>query len=245
MEDMDKLIYVVDDEPQIRELLVTYLLNSNYRVEQFADGAAALARFQEQRCDMLIIDIMMPVMDGYELCRRIREISDVPIIMVSARDDEVDKVLGLELGSDDYLSKPFAPRELIARVHSIFRRSELRLQDKDNGVEVDRANIYKDNSANNIKIADVIIVPDERRVTKGAEDIPFTTKEFSLILYLSDNKNKVFTREQIISNIWGYDYYGDTRSVDDLVKRIRKKLSEYDTEFDIKTVWGYGYKITD
>lgn len=245
MEEMDRLIYVVDDEPQIRELLVSYLLNSNYKVEQFADGAAALARFNVQKCDMLIIDIMMPVMDGYELCRRIREISDVPIIMVSARDDEVDKVLGLELGSDDYLSKPFAPRELIARVHSIFRRSEIRESDKENGVEVSGDNVCKEKPNKNIIIADVVIIPDERRVTKGGMDLPFTTKEFSLILFLAQNKNKVFTREQIIGSIWGYDYYGDTRSVDDLVKRIRKKLIEYDVAFDIKTVWGYGYKITD
>ena len=234
---MGRLIYVVDDELQIRELLASYLLSFNYRVEQFENGAEAYERFKEQQCDMFIVDVMMPVMDGYELCKKIREISDVPIIIVSARDDEVDKVFGFELGSDDYLSKPFAPRELIARVNAIFkRRSSMN--------EHDFLPPKKD-TENNIKISDIIIIPDERRITIKGEDVPFTTKEFSLILYLAENKNKAFSREQIIRALWGYDYYGNTRSVDDLVKRIRKKLTEYDTEFEIKTIWGYGYKIVD
>lgn len=237
MGNLDKLIYVVDDELQIRELLASYLLNFNYRVEQFQNGEEAFKRFKEQQCDMFIIDVMMPVMNGYELCKKIREISDVPIIMVSARDDEVDKVFGLEIGSDDYLSKPFAPRELIARVHSIFKRISSTNEHK--------VLPLKKDMGNNIKIADIIIFPDERRISIKGEDFPCTTKEFSLILYLAENKNKAFSREQIIKALWGYDYYGNTRSVDDLVKRIRKKLTGYDTEFDIKTVWGYGYKIVD
>jgi len=175
---------------------------------------------------------MMPGMDGYTLCREIRKTSDVPIIMVSAKDEEIDKVLGLELGSDDYISKPFSPRELVARVKTIFRR-----------VRNDTPTV--DSKRREIRCQDIVILPDERRILKNDSEIELTVKEYDFLLYLVENKNRVFTREQLINSIWGYDYAGDTRAIDDLVKRIRKKLSDAGSRLEIVTVWGYGYKICE
>ncbi|MCX7841695.1 MAG: response regulator transcription factor [Clostridia bacterium] len=227
-----RLIYVVDDELNIRELVRSYLLKEGYDAETFADGDSALKHFRERPADMLITDIMMPGMDGYSLCKEIRKISDIPIIMVSAKDDEIDRIVGLELGSDDYISKPFSPKELVVRVKTIFRR----IKDKPEKQE---------KPANEIKCHDLVIFPEERKVAKDGREIELTAKEYDFLLYLARNKNRVFTREQLISGIWGYDYMGDTRSVDDLVKRIRKKLSEACSGLEITTVWGYGYKISE
>lgn len=228
----NKLIYVVDDEQNIRDLEKTYLQKEGYDVETFADGASAYEKFMKEPSDMLIIDVMMPGMDGYTLCREIRKNSDVPIIMVSAKDEEIDKVLGLELGSDDYISKPFSLRELVARVKTIFRR----IKDEPQIPEPKK---------NEIRCQDIILLPDERRILRGDLEVELTAKEYDFILYLVTNRNRVFTREQLINNIWGYDYIGDTRAIDDLVKRVRKKLSEADSKLEIVTVWGYGYKVTD
>jgi DNA-binding response OmpR family regulator len=230
----NKLIYVVDDEPKIRELIKTYLLKEGYAVEVFPDGKIAYESFKSVPSDMLIIDIMMPGMDGYALCREIRKSSEVPIIIVSAKDDEFDRVLGLELGSDDYISKPFSPRELVARVKTIFRR-----------IKDEPQLIREKQQYNEIKCVDILIYPDERRIVKDKNEIELTTKEYEFIFFLVKNKNRVFTREQLIDNIWGYDYIGDTRAIDDLVKRIRKKIIEAGSSLEITTVWGYGYKISD
>lgn len=227
-----KLIYIVDDEQNILNLIKSYLRKEGYDVKVFADGKSAYESFNTMPPDMLIIDIMMPGMDGYTLCREIRKTSEVPIIMVSAKDDEIDRVLGLELGSDDYISKPFSPRELVARVKTIFRR----IKDE----TVDSTPTRKE-----IKCRDIIVLPDERRVMKDDMDIELTAKEYDLIVHLMINRNRVFTREQLINSIWGYDYMGETRAVDDLVKRIRKKLSKAGSRLEITTVWGYGYKICD
>lgn len=228
----NKLIYVIDDEENIRELIKSYLGKEGFEVEVFADGESAYGSFLKRPADMLVLDIMMPGLDGYALCREIRKTSEVPIIMVSAKDEEFDRVLGLELGSDDYISKPFSPRELVARVKTIFRRV------KDEAVkEVPQRTEHR--------CADVTILPDERRVLKDETDVELTAKEFELLTYLVKNKNKVFNREQLITNVWGYDFIGDTRAIDDLVKRIRKKLSEVGSRLEITTVWGYGYKIIE
>jgi DNA-binding response OmpR family regulator len=180
---------------------------------------------------MLILDIMMPGIDGYTLCKEIRKISDVPIIMVSAKDEEIDRILGLELGSDDYISKPFSPRELVVRVKTIFRR----IKDKDA--------ILVEPPRNELRCVDIMVYPDERRILKDETELDLTPKEYDLLFFLIKNKNKVFTREQLINNIWGYDYIGDIRAIDDLVKKVRKKLSEAASILQITTVWGYGYKI--
>jgi DNA-binding response OmpR family regulator len=229
----NKLIYVVDDEQKIRELIKTYLQKEGYEVEAFADGGSAFECFQKVPADMLVIDITMPVMDGYTLCREIRKTSDVPIIMVSAKDEEIDRILGLELGSDDYISKPFSPRELVVRVKTIFRRIK------------DEPSSIQEPQKSSMICSDIVLYPDERRILKDNTEVELTTKEYDLIFYLLKNKNRVFTREQLINSIWGYDYIGDSRAIDDLVKRVRKKLQDVNSSLEITTVWGYGYKISD
>lgn len=226
-----KLIYIVDDEKKIRDLVSTYLQKEGYDVQSFEDGESAFTQFKQIPSDMLIIDIMMPGMDGYTLCRELRKTSEVPIIIVSAKDEEIDRILGLELGSDDYISKPFSPRELVARVKTIFRR----IKDVESNLPALPDNI--------VNCVDIIIFPDERKTLKNKTELDLTPKEYDLLFYLIKNKNKVFTREQLINNIWGYDYIGDTRAIDDLVKKVRKKLAEADSDLQITTVWGYGYKI--
>lgn len=228
----EKLIYVVDDEQNIRELIKSYLVKEGFEVEVFVDGESALARFSTKKADMLIIDIMMHGMDGYALCREIRKNSNVPIIMVSAKDDEIDRILGLELGSDDYVSKPFSPRELVVRVKAIFRRI------RDDEDEAEKSQIR-----NEIKCDDIVLYPDERKVAKEDLEIELTAKEYDLLIYMIKNKNRVFTRDQLLNSVWGYEYIGDTRAIDDLIKRLRKKLEEAGSLLKITTVWGYGYKI--
>lgn len=231
-----KVIYIADDEQNIRDLVKSYLLKEGYEVYTYASGDAVLEAFIHKPSDMLIIDIMMPGLDGYSLCREIRKTSEVPIIMISAKDEEIDRILGLELGSDDYISKPFSPRELVARVKTIFRR----IRD-----DQDMPSAQTEEKRNEIGCRDILIFPDERRVCKGDLDIGLTSKEFDFLVYLVKNRNRVYTREQLITGIWGYDFIGDTRAVDDLVKRVRKKLLEAGSELEIVTVWGYGYKVID
>jgi len=232
---MPKLIYVVDDEKNIREIIRSYLEKENYTVKEFASGEEAFEAFNITQPDMLIIDIMMPGMSGFELCNHIRKKSNIPIIIVSARDAEIDRILGIEMGADDYMMKPFSTRELVARVKAVFRRMD--------GIVIDKkVEVYPN-------CRDLRMYPSERRVVKvnGEDelDINLTTMEYDFILFLVTNKNRVFTRDQLLKNIWDYQYIGDTRAVDDLVKRIRKKLDMAVMEFQIETVWGYGYKVTD
>ena len=232
---MPKTIYVVDDEKDIREIVRSYLEKEGYAVNEYENGEDALAAFNEQAPDMLVIDIMMPGMSGFELCNEIRKKANTPIIIVSARDEELDRILGIEMGADDYIPKPFSPREMVARVKAVFRRID--------GMHSDSA------AALNPHCRDLKIYPDERRVVKvsenGEEDLNFTAMEYNFINFMIANKNRVFTRDQLLTNIWEYQYIGDTRAVDDLVKRIRKKLDSHHTDFSIETVWGYGYKVTD
>ncbi|MDB5085734.1 MAG: DNA-binding response regulator [Bacilli bacterium] len=232
----DKLIFVVDDDETIRRIIERYLENEGYQVELFATGELAWNRFESQQPDLFIMDIMMPGIDGYELCKRIRGVSELPIIMVSARDDEIDKILGLELGSDDYLSKPFSPRELVARVKTIFRRVG-----QAESAALKAADERKTETA--IEIKDLRVFPDRRQVQHEEVEITLTTKEFDLFLFFVENSNKVFTREQLLNQVWGYDYIGDERAIDDLVKRLRKKLKSKGSIAEIRTVWGYGYKL--
>lgn len=226
---MNKKIYIVDDEKRIRDLIRAYLEKEGYEIRDFSDALSALDAFKKHPCDMLVIDIMMPGTDGLELCRRIRKDSDVPIIIVSARDEEIDRILGLELGSDDYISKPFSPRELVIRIKNIFRRlspSENTLADM----------IY---SSYDIEINDSMHL-----VKISGKEIDFTGKEYALLSLFVKNPGRAYSREQLINSIWGYDYIGDVRPVDDLVKRIRKKLSSALSVMEISTVWGFGYKST-
>ena len=231
---MSKQIFVVDDEENIRTVIRAYLEKEGYKVTEFENGDDVLKALPMGFPDMFIIDIMMPGISGFELCNEIRKKQNTPIIIVSARDEELDRILGIEMGADDYMMKPFSPKELMARVNAVFRRIDKSMNSTD-----------KDTPA----CRDIKIYPAERRIAHivdGKEhEIQFTAMEFNFIYFMVSNKGRVFTRDQLLSKVWDYQYMGDTRAVDDLVKRIRKKLDAAKTDFAIETVWGYGYKVTD
>ena len=228
-------ILIIEDETAIAELEKDYLELSDFEVVLEPDGSGGAARALDEDFDLIILDLMLPEVDGFEICRQVREAKNTPIIMVSAKKDDIDKIRGLGLGADDYIMKPFDSKELVARVKAVFRRLDGMGADKTDG--------------NTIGCRDLVIYPAERRVAKvkdGKEtDISFTAMEFDFLNFMISNKNRVFTRDQLLKNIWDYQYIADTRAVDDLVKRIRKKLDASETDFCIDTVWGYGYKVTD
>ncbi|MCD2348307.1 response regulator transcription factor [Clostridium guangxiense] len=226
-----KLIYIADDETNIRNIIKSFLLKEGFEVETFDDGSALFEAFNRKPADMLVIDIMMPNMDGYSLCSLVRQKSSVPIIIVSAKDTEPDKIAGLTLGSDDYLTKPFSPMELIARIKSIFRRIEL---DNSNSTET-----------KNLSISDVTINPDLKQVEFNGADIGLTKMEFEVVYYLTINKNRAVSRSELLDKIWGFENEVETRATDDAIKRIRKKLSDAGSNLKIETVWGFGFKIQD
>lgn len=231
---MSKHIFVIDDDKNIREIIRSYLEKESFTVTEFDSAEPALDAFRKERPDMLIVDIMMPGMSGFELCNAVRKVDNTPIIIVSARDEELDRILGIEMGADHYMMKPFSPRELVARVKAVFRR-------------VDGMNESKTTAEPQCR--DLKIYPTQRRIVKvdgqTETELSFTAMEYDFLLYMITNKNRVFTRDQLLTSIWDYQYIGDTRAVDDLVKRIRKKLDAVGTSFAIETVWGYGYKVTD
>jgi len=222
-----KHIYIVDDEKNIRDLIKMYLIKDGFKTTVFEDGTDVFEKFQEDEPDLVVLDIMMPGIDGLDLCKLIRSKSDVPIIFVSAKDEEIDRILGLELGADDYLVKPFSPRELVVRIKNIFKRV-----DKESTQEVEL-----------IEIKDIKIYRNRRSIQADMEEIKFTNKEYDLFEYLALNKNIPCTREMLIEDIWGYNYIGDTRMIDDLIKRIRRKLKDVNSKLTISTVWGYGYRM--
>lgn len=222
-----KSIFIVDDEENIRELIRKYLEREGYQVTTFSNAQQVMERLRHDYPDMFILDVMMPGMDGLELCKTIRERGQTPIIFVSAKDEEVDKILGLELGGDDYLAKPFSPRELVARVKTVFRRQ----------TSVEKGPL--------ISVNDLTINPGERRVLVQGQEVELTNKEYQLLSLLAGHLNRAFSREELLDKIWGFDYVGDIRAVDDLVKRVRRKLREKRSQVEITTVWGYGYKIND
>lgn len=225
-----KHIFVVDDEQNIRDILHKYIENAGYRVTLFSDGRQVYQEMLRLKPDLLVIDIMLPYLDGLELCKQIRKSSDIPIIFVSARDGEFDRILGLELGGDDYLTKPFSPRELIVRIKNIFKR-----MDKSGTVQ----------QLSPLHIRDITINNEKRYIEKDGEEIKLTTKEYELFLFLAKNKGKPYTREELLEFIWGYEYSGDGRLIDDLVKRIRKKLEQHGSVLEVSTIWGYGYRINE
>lgn len=232
--DTPYLVYLVDDEANLLQLLQSYLESAGLQVRSFANGSEVVAVLDEPAQPHLwILDIMLPDIDGYELLRLIRQKSDVPIIFISARDQDVDKILGLELGSDDYLAKPFLPRELVIRAKKLLQRT----YEKTGPIPVTSpAQSYQDW----ISIGPYMISEKGRQVKEGDQLIDLTTKEFDLILYLLHNQGMALHREQILTSIWGEDYIGSDRAVDDLVKRIRKKMSK----FPLETVYGFGYRLT-
>lgn len=211
-------------------MLKSQLVSENYSVEAFYNARSLLQIFLTTPCDLIITDIMMPNMSGYDLCKKIRQVSDVPIIMISAKGEEVDRVLGLELGSDDYISKPFSLREVTVKVRNMLRR---------------RSSSILYNSEDRIFSKDLDIIKANRTIRIHGDEFKTTAKEYDLLELLIDNKNQAFSREMIIERVWGYDYYGDTRQVDHLIKRLRKKMLLAESECKIETIWGYGYKVSD
>jgi len=225
-----KHIFVIDDEVEIRQLIIKYLDKEGYKTTSFSNGDQVVTELGRLKPDLLVMDIMMPGVDGLQLCRDIRSQSEVPIIFVSARGEELDRIIGLEMGADDYLSKPFSPRELLVRIKNIFRRLE-----GSAGVVNTRA----------IGIANVVIKPEQRTLYVEDKEVALTSKEFETLIYLMENPNVPLTREQILEKVWGYDYFGEERIVDDVIKRIRKKLKNHGSIMEVKTVWGFGYKVED
>ncbi len=220
-------ILLVDDEPSIIQLARMYLEREGFRVEQAADGEAALETAARQRPALIVLDIMLPKLDGLEVCRRLRaENNPVAIIMLTARDEDIDKVLGLELGADDYLTKPFNPRELVARVKAILRRS---------GGKPLAA------TAKRIQLGDLTIDPASREVRLAARTLELRTQEFDLLLTLAEHRGLVLSREQLLQLAWGFDFYGQTRTVDVHIAHLRKKIE--DSSVHIETVTGVGYKL--
>jgi len=220
-----KKIFVVDDDVNIAELIRKYLEKEGFGADVFHSGEHVLEAISRNEPDMYILDIMMPGTGGLDLCREIRKKGNTPIIFVSAKGEEFDRVLGLELGADDYLTKPFSPRELVVRVKNIFRR-----------LSEPRANTE-------YSVADLAVIPQRRAARVGVNEIELTSKEYQLLELLAGNPGFAFSRQQILDRVWGIDYIGDARAVDDLVKRLRKKIREQGSSVQISTVWGYGYKM--
>ncbi|MBO5409769.1 MAG: response regulator transcription factor [Clostridia bacterium] len=224
---MAERILVVDDDTNICELLRLYLEKEGYEVSIANDGAQAVKMFQEVSPGLMLLDIMLPVLDGWQVCREVRKFSDKPIIMLTAKGETFDKVLGFELGADDYVVKPFDAKEVMARVKAVLRRSGAGAQAAIKEVEYDKLAINLTNYE--LKV-------DGKRV-----DTP--PKELELIYHLASNPNRVFTRDQLLDEVWGFDYYGDSRTVDVHVKRLREKLEGVSDKWELKTVWSVGYKF--
>lgn len=224
-------ILIVDDDSNIAELISLYLTKECFVCRTAGDGHEALAAVDEFEPDLVLLDIMLPGIDGYEVCRQIRHSSDVPIIMLSAKGEVFDKVLGLELGADDYIIKPFDSKELVARVKAVLRRSAAR----DAGAE-------QETKEKVVRYPDLEVNLTNYSVTYMGRDIDMPPKELELLFFLASSPNQVFTREQLLNHIWGYEYIGDTRTVDVHIKRLREKLNG-NGAWSIGTVWGVGYKF--
>ena len=225
---MNRIIGLVEDDANIRDIVEGYLKKEGYTVLAVETAEKAWNIFNREQPELWVLDIMLPGMDGYEFCKKIRQTSEVPIIIISAKDEEVDKILGLELGGDDYLTKPFSPRELVARVKRHLKRWEAMKPSPAQKVE-------------SIKTGELELNESERRAYYKDEEIEVTTKEFELLKILASQVNRAFSREELLIKVWGEDYYGSDRAVDDLVKRIRKKMKD----LPIETVWGHGYRLRD
>lgn len=222
-------ILIVDDDNNIAELISLYLTKECFDSRIVGDGEAALKEFETFRPNLILLDLMLPGMDGYQVCREIRQKSNVPIIMLSAKGEIFDKVLGLELGADDYMIKPFDSKELVARVKAVLRRFE-------------PAKPSSQTTGKYVEYPDLIINQTNYSVTYRGENVDMPPKELELLYFLAASPNQVFTREQLLDHIWGYEYIGDTRTVDVHIKRLREKIKD-NTHWAISTVWGIGYKF--
>ena len=220
-------ILIVDDDTNICELLRLYLEKEGYSTAIVNDGQSAVAAFQSEQPSITLLDIMLPGLDGWQVCREIRKTSNKPIIMITAKGETFDKVLGLELGADDYIVKPFEAKEVVARIKAVLRRTSSTTAETVKEVNFDKLSINLTNY--------------ELKVNGEQVDTP--PKEMELIFHLASNPNRVFTRDQLLDEVWGFDYYGDSRTVDVHVKRLREKLEGVSDKWELKTVWGVGYKF--
>lgn len=222
---MPETILIVDDEQRIIDLARMYIENEGFAVASSTDGRDALHKIMNDKPALVVLDLMLPGMDGLEICRRVRTQSDIPIIMLTARGDDIDKIVGLELGADDYLTKPFNPRELVARIKAILRRSERKTAP----------------DSKPLKIGNLVINPEQRTVLVSNQPVDLRMKEFDLLLMLAENPGMVFSRERLLDVVWGYNFAGETRTVDVHIAHLRHKLEKMTPQ--IETVWGVGYKL--
>ncbi len=221
-------ILIADDDVNVHQSLGSYFRREGYQLLSAYDGEEAVRHVRHSRPDMMLLDIMMPKMDGLVVCREVRKSSNIPIIMLTAKGEEFDKLLGLELGADDYIAKPFSPREVLARVKAVLRRM-YELKDTSKGTQLVVSNLDIDMGAFIVKL--------------NGQVVPCTPKEIEILWTLAGNPGMVFSREHLLQSIWGYDFLGDTRAVDSHIKRIRAKLCVPENPWDIKTVWGVGYRF--
>ena len=223
-------ILIVDDDSNIAELISLYLMKECYETRTVGDGEEALAAVESYEPDLILLDLMLPGMDGYQVCREVRMGKDIPIIMLSAKGEIFDKVLGLEMGADDYMEKPFDSKELVARVKAVLRRSHRQ------SVPADQP------EGRSVRLPDLTVNLDSYAVTYRGRPLDMPPKELELLYCLASNPGRVYTREQLLDQIWGYEYVGDTRTVDVHIKRLREKLGDHPA-WRIATIWGIGYKF--
>lgn len=227
---MSRLIYVADDEKNIRNLIESFLINEGYRVKTFDNGDSLLSEFVQNPADLVILDIMMPGTDGLTICSKIRSSSNIPIIIVSAKGSELDRITGISIGSDDYLTKPFSPIELIVRIKAIFRRIQSPIIQKNENI---------------LNFSDLNINMNLRSIECNNKSIDFTPTELLLVEYLIKNKERAVSRDELLKNVWKFDFEVDTRATDDTVKRLRKKLVLANSKVKIESVWGFGFRILE
>lgn len=226
---MSETILVVDDEQRIIDLASMYLEQDGYQVMSATDGVAAFNMILQDKPSLVVLDLMLPGMDGLEVCRRVRAVSDVPIVMLTARSDDIDKIVGLELGADDYLTKPFNPRELVARIKAILRRTDRQSN--------------RDDMPSIVTIGNLTVDAQRRVVEIDGVAIDLRMKEFDLLQTLAENAGVVFSREKLLDVVWGYDFAGETRTVDVHIAHLRHKLANMNAK--IETIWGVGYKLDE
>jgi two-component system response regulator ResD len=234
MSEENNRILVVDDEERIRRLLRMYLEKEGYAIDEAEDGETALRKATASDYSIILLDVMLPGMDGVEVCSRLRQVKATPVLMLTAKGEEANRVQGFEVGADDYVVKPFSPREVIFRVKAILRRSS------------ETAFLTKETTpSNSIVFPNLVIENDAHRVTAGGKEISLTPKEYELLHYLAISPDKVFSREELLKDVWNYEFFGDLRTVDTHVKRLREKLNKVSPEAAgmITTVWGVGYKL--
>ncbi len=224
---MEKKVLVVEDDPNIADLLRLYLEKDGFAVSIASDGGKGVSEFEHFSPDLVLLDIMLPVMDGWQVCREIRTVSKVPIIMLTAKGETFDKVTGLEMGADDYIVKPFEAKELIARIHAVLRRYDGGEQSVSKKLTFDK----------------LVIDMDSFELWVDGKRVEAPPKEMELLYHLASSPNRVYTRNQLLDEVWGFDYFGDSRTVDVHIKRLREKLENVSDQWSLKTVWGVGYKF--